>query len=166
MQARETSMKEVMLRGTIVSFLGGLVSGGYEWEGEGGEGEREGVDGGREMMGLHVKSSDMEKSRMYLKRMSVAMQALLHTFVSNPSSHPSIQTDTVLPLARESRSRLSGKRKEREEQTHNDPSPIVTPAATFVLRSISNRLKMKTGTIAMMISVAAEKALRTYTEII
>ena len=53
----------------------------------------------------------------------------------------------------------------REEQTHSDPSPIVTPAATFVLRSISNRLKMKTGTTAMMISVAAEKALRTYTEI-
>ena len=100
MQARETSMKEVMLRGTIVSFLGGLVSGGYEWEGEGGEGEREGVDGGREMMGLHVKSSDMEKSRMYLKRMSVAMQALLH--IRQQSVKPSIQTDTVLTCARAS----------------------------------------------------------------
>ena len=57
-------------------FVAGLVSGGYEWDGEGGEGEREGVDGGREMMSLHVKSSEMEKSRMYLKRMRVAMQAL------------------------------------------------------------------------------------------
>jgi hypothetical protein len=51
-------------------------------------------------------------------------------------------------------------------ETHNDPNPIVTPAATFVLQSISNLLKMKTGTAAIITSVAAEKPLRTYTEIV
>jgi hypothetical protein len=64
MQARETSMKLQMLRGTIVSVA--CQSGAKDRR------------LGREVVDIHVKSSEIEKSRMYLKRTRVAMQALLH----------------------------------------------------------------------------------------
>jgi hypothetical protein len=67
---------------------------------ESGEEKRKGMDRGRQMMSLHVKSSDMEKSRIYLKRISVAMQALVHN--RKQSVEPSIQTYTVSTCARAS----------------------------------------------------------------
>lgn len=81
MQARETSMKLQMLRGTIVSVA--CQSGAKDRR------------LGREVVNLHVKSSEMEKSRMYLKRTRVAMQALLCPCICQQSVVP-IQLETAL----------------------------------------------------------------------
>jgi hypothetical protein len=81
MQARETSTKLQMLRGTIVSVA--CQSGAKDSR------------LGREVVNLHVKSSEMEKSRMYLKRTRVAMQALLCPCIRQQSVVP-IQLETAL----------------------------------------------------------------------
>jgi hypothetical protein len=140
MQARETSMKLQMLRGTIVSVA--CQSGAKDRR------------LGREVVDIH-EVTDVFEADEGCDAGPVALSA---------GNHDNLNKGQV--RARRRHSRTGEMNEERRRKTHNDPSPIVTPAATLVRPSISNLLRIKTGTTAMMTSVAAETLLRIYTEII